>query len=159
MSFIHDLAFWASAAAENDNQNFQDALNFLRDAMEDTDNPEQAMMLVHARLDSMFDPSFTSPMSNEIEFRTYIARAWTHYDKINGTDYAPRFQLSSATHACTSEELQLTKKQSYRRLWFGLLFWSITFILSFKIGKSTNGIGFFLLIILSCMLWKKLNKK
>lgn len=159
MSFIRDLAYWASATAENDDANLQDALNFLRDAMRDTDNPEQAMMLVHTRINSMFDPSFTSPMSNEIEFRTYIERAWMHYDRVNGTDYAPRFKLSSATHACTSEQLQLTKKQSQRRLWFSFLFWCITFILSYKIGKITNGVGFFVIIILSCIFWKKMNKK
>lgn len=115
--FIRDLATYSASASANSENQFNTALQIIRDVINRTGSPENAILELHRQFDEMFDPAFTSDsiesMMHQEEIKMNLIKAWKHYDKVKGTDYAFVFQYSTSESLCeprSQKQIERVKK-------------------------------------------------
>ncbi|MCG7656950.1 hypothetical protein [Wielerella bovis] len=121
--FVRDLAAYSTAANANVENQLDMALNLIREVIKRTGSPENAILEIHRQMEEWFDPAFTSnsfeSSLHQAEVKTNLVKAWQHYDKVKGTDYAFVFQYSTSESLCEPR----SKKQIERAKKLKTFFW------------------------------------
>ncbi|ULJ65493.1 hypothetical protein [Wielerella bovis] len=126
--FVRDLAAYSTAANANAENQLDMALNLIREVIKRTGSPENAILEIHRQMEEWFDPAFTSDsvesLMHQEEVKMNLVKAWQHYDKVKGTDYAFVFKYSTSESLCEPRsKKQIEKAKKFKTFcWYAIAF-------------------------------------